>query len=99
MKASALAGDVLDFVHDARVLAFSLNISGNITVWNRQISSLTGYSNEEIVGSLFKVKPMFSGFHHDLLIFRSEACRIYFQKIHKVLSKVCFEIVSVDTNV
>jgi PAS domain S-box-containing protein len=56
MRALALNDDVLNFVHDARVIVFSLDLTGKISVWNRQAAFLTGYSAEDIVGSPLQVK-------------------------------------------
>ncbi len=56
MRALALNDDVLNFVHDARVIVFSLDLAGNISVWNRQAALLTGYSAEDIIGSPLQVK-------------------------------------------
>jgi PAS domain S-box-containing protein len=58
MRALALNDDVLNFVHDARVIVFSLDLTGNISVWNRQAAFLTGYSSEDIVGSPLQVKTI-----------------------------------------
>jgi PAS domain S-box-containing protein len=56
MRALALSQDVVNFVDETRLIAFSLDASGDISNWNRQISLLTGYSSEELVGSPLKVK-------------------------------------------
>ncbi len=55
MRALALNDDVLNFVHDAGVIVFSLGLTGKISVWNRQAASLTGFSAEDMLGSQLQV--------------------------------------------
>ena len=56
MRAHDLQHEVLlKFVEDANVVGFSFDKKGAITIWNRKIALLSGYSSGDVLGSQLEV--------------------------------------------